>query len=88
MNTDNNASAGKSDTQSLVPKSNSTRLMIPADNGDMEEYESMANQNSNNDKFRTNYNEQNEFDDDNEETNFINSTDQDATIYYSSAERT
>lgn len=88
MNTDNNVSAGKSDTQSLVPTSNSTRLMIPSDGGDMEEYESIENQNTNNDKYRTNYNEQNEFDDDNEETNFISSTDKDAIIYYSSAERT
>lgn len=86
MNTDNNVSAGKSDTQSLAPTSNSTRLMIPTDGGDMDhEYESIENQNPNN---RTNYNEQNEFDDDNEETNFISSTDKDAIIYYSSAERT
>lgn len=81
---DNNVSAGKSDPQSLIPTSNSTRLMIPTDGGDMEEYESIDNQNTN----RTNYNEQNEFEDDNEETNFISSTDKDAIIYYSSAERT
>lgn len=86
MNTDNNVSAGKSDTQSLVPTSNSTQLMIPSDGGDMEDYEPIENQNK--DKYRTNYNEQNEFDDDNEETNFISSTDKDAIIYYSSAERT
>lgn len=82
---DNNVSAGKTDPQSLLPTSNSTRLMIPTDGGDMEEYESIDNQNNTN---RTNYNEQNEFEDDNEETNFISSTDKDAIIYYSSAERT
>ncbi|CAO1381843.1 unnamed protein product [Diamesa hyperborea] len=86
LNTDNNVSAGKSDTQSLLPTSNSTQLMIPSDGGDMEDYEPIENQNK--DKYRTNYNEQNEFDDDNEETNFISSTDKDAIIYYSSAERT